>query len=409
MPDPARVSLGTPLSPHATRVLLLGSGELGKEVAIELQRLGVEVVAADRYADAPAMQVAHRSHVLDMLDGAALRELVARERPHLVVPEIEAIDTATLVELEREFAEADVATRIVPTARATRLTMDREGIRRLAAETLGLPTSPYRFVGTRDEYRAAVAAIGLPCVVKPVMSSSGKGQSLVRSEADIDRAWEYAQTGGRTGAGRCIVEGFVDFEYEITLLTVRHARGTAFCTPIGHLQRDGDYRESWQPQPMSPRALERAREVARAVTDDLGGWGLFGVELFVRGDDVWFSEISPRPHDTGLVTLASQDLSEFALHARAILGLPVHADAQGTIPVRGPAASCAVLARGHGVPVFDDVQAALAHPNADLRLFGKPRVEGQRRVAVTLARAADIEAARAIARDAAAALTLELR
>jgi phosphoribosylglycinamide formyltransferase 2 len=403
---PARVTLGTPLSPHATRVLLLGSGELGKEVAIELQRLGVEVVAADRYADAPAMQVAHRSHVLDMLDGTALRALVARERPHLVVPEIEAIDTATLVELEREFAEADVATRIVPTARATRLTMDREGIRRLAAGTLGLPTSPYRFVGTRDEYRAAVAAIGLPCVVKPVMSSSGKGQSLVRSGADIDRAWDYAQSGGRAGAGRCIVEGFVDFDYEITLLTVRHA---GFCAPIGHLQRDGDYRESWQPQPMSPRALERAREVARAVTDDLGGWGLFGVELFVRGDEVWFSEVSPRPHDTGLVTLASQDLSEFALHARAILGLPVHADAHGTIPVRGPAASCAVLAQGHGVPVFGDVQAALAHPDADLRLFGKPRVEGQRRVAVTLARAGDIDAARAIARDAAAALTLELR
>jgi phosphoribosylglycinamide formyltransferase 2 len=409
MPAPARVTLGTPLSAHATRVLLLGSGELGKEVAIELQRLGVEVIAADRYADAPAMQVAHRSHVLDMLDGGAIRDLVARERPHLVVPEIEAIDTATLVELEREFADAGVPTRIVPTARATRLTMDREGIRRLAAETLGLPTSPYRFVDTRDQYRAAVAAIGLPCVVKPVMSSSGKGQSLVRGEADIDRAWEYAQTGGRAGAGRCIVEGFVDFEYEITLLTVRHAGGTSFCAPIGHLQRDGDYRESWQPQAMSPRALERAREVARAVTDDLGGWGLFGVELFVRGDEVWFSEVSPRPHDTGLVTLASQDLSEFALHARAILGLPVHADARDTIPVRGPGASCAVLAQGHGVPVFGDVQAALAHPEADLRLFGKPRVEGQRRVAVTLARADDIDAARAIARDAAAALTCELR
>lgn len=409
MPAHARVSLGTPLSPHATRVLLLGSGELGKEVAIELQRLGVEVVAADRYADAPAMQVAHRSHVLDMLDGTAIRDLVARERPHLVVPEIEAIDTATLVELERGFADAGASTRIVPTARATRLTMDREGIRRLAAETLGLPTSPYRFVDTRDEYRAAVAAIGLPCVVKPAMSSSGKGQSLVRSEADMDRAWDYAQTGGRTGAGRCIVEGFVDFEYEVTLLTVRHAGGTAFCAPIGHLQRDGDYRESWQPQPMSPLALERAREVARAVTDDLGGWGLFGVELFVRGDEVWFSEVSPRPHDTGLVTLASQDLSEFALHARAILGLPVHADAQGTVPVRAPGASCAVLAQGHGVPVFGDVQAALAHPHADLRLFGKPRVDGQRRVAVTLARAGDTEAARAIARDAAAALTIRLR
>ncbi|MFP5374914.1 MAG: formate-dependent phosphoribosylglycinamide formyltransferase [Gammaproteobacteria bacterium] len=409
MPDPAPVTLGTPLSAQATRALLLGAGELGKEVAIELQRLGVEVAAADRYADAPAMQVAHRSHVLDMLDGAALRALVERERPHLVVPEIEAIDTATLVELEREFAAAGIATRIVPTARAARLTMDREGIRRLAAERLGLPTSPYRFVDTQAQYRAAVAALGLPCVVKPLMSSSGKGQSLVRGEADIDRAWDYAQTGGRAGAGRCIVEGFVDFDYEITLLTVRHAGGTAFCAPIGHLQRDGDYRESWQPQPMSPRALARAREVARAVTDDLGGWGLFGVELFVRGDEVWFSEVSPRPHDTGLVTLASQDLSEFALHARAILGLPVHADAQDTIALRGPAASCAVLAQGHGVPVFEGVQAALAHPDADLRLFGKPRVEGQRRVAVTLARAGDIDAARAIARDAAAALTLRLR
>jgi phosphoribosylglycinamide formyltransferase 2 len=409
MPAPARVSLGTPLSPHATRVLLLGSGELGKEVAIELQRLGVEVVAADRYAGAPAMQVAHRSHVLDMLDGAALRELVALERPHLVVPEIEAIDTGTLVELEREFAAAGVATRIVPTARATNLTMDREGIRRLAAETLGLPTSPYRFVGNREQYRAAVAAIGLPCVVKPVMSSSGKGQSLVNADGGIDPAWEYAQTGGRAGAGRVIVEGFVDFDYEITLLTVRHAGGTSFCAPIGHLQRDGDYRESWQPQPMSPRALARAREVAGAVTDDLGGWGLFGVELFVRGDDVWFSEISPRPHDTGLVTLASQDLSEFALHARAILGLPIHAEADATIRMRAPAASCAVLAQGHGVPVFGNVQAALVHPDADLRLFGKPRVEGQRRVAVTLARAGDIDAARSIARDAAAALTLELR
>lgn len=402
------VAIGTPLGPHATRVLLLGAGELGKEVAIELQRLGVEVVAADRYADAPAMQVAHRSHVLDMLDGAALRALVAAERPHLVVPEIEAIHTETLLMLEREFAADGTDTRIVPTARATRLTMDREGIRRLAAETLGLPTSPYRFVDTREDYRAAVAALGLPCVVKPVMSSSGKGQSLVAAEADIDPAWEYARSGGRAGAGRVIVEGFVDFDYEITLLTVRHAGGTAFCAPIGHLQRDGDYRESWQPQPMSARALQRARDIARAVTDDLGGWGLFGVELFVRGDEVWFSEVSPRPHDTGLVTLASQALSEFALHARAILGLPVHAGADGCVPMLGPAASCAVLAQGHGVPVFAGVEAALAHPDADLRLFGKPRVDGQRRVGVTLARAADVEAARAIARDAAAALTLRL-
>lgn len=391
-------TLGTPLSPSATRVLLLGSGELGKEVAIELQRLGVEVVAADRYADAPAMQVAHRAHVLDMLDPAAIRALIAREQPHLVVPEIEAIHTETLVALE-----AEGAARVIPTARAARLTMDREGIRRLAAETLGLPTSPYRFVDTAAEYREAVRAIGLPCVVKPVMSSSGKGQSTLRSEADIDAAWEYAQTGGRAGAGRCIVEGFIDFDYEITLLTVRHAAGTSFCDPIGHWQKDGDYRESWQPQPMTPRALERAQQIARAVTDDLGGWGLFGVELFVKGDEVWFSEVSPRPHDTGLVTLVSQELSEFALHARAILGLPIPVIRQG-----GPSASCAMLAHGHGVPVFGNVDLALATPDTALRLFGKPRVEGHRRVGVTLARADSIDAARATARDAAAAVTIAL-
>ncbi len=400
----ASVEIGTPLSPHALRVLLLGAGELGKEVAIELQRFGVEVIAADRYADAPAMQVAHRSHVLDMLDGAAIRDLVARERPHLVVPEIEAIRTQTLVELE-----AEGAARVIPTARAAWLTMDREGIRRLAAETLQLPTSPYRFVDTREEYRAAVAALGVPCVVKPVMSSSGHGQSLVRDAAAIDAAWDHAQTGGRAGAGRVIVEGFIDFDYEITLLTVRHAGGTSFCAPVGHLQRDGDYRESWQPQPMSPLALQRAQAIARAVTDDLGGWGLFGVELFVKGDMVWFSEVSPRPHDTGLVTLASQELSEFALHARAILGLPVHADENGWIAHAGPSASCAVLAHGHGVPVFGGVDAALAHPATQLRLFGKPRVAGHRRVAVTLARGDDVAQARAIARDAAAALKVELR
>ncbi|NCT71087.1 MAG: formate-dependent phosphoribosylglycinamide formyltransferase [Xanthomonadaceae bacterium] len=391
-------TLGTPLSPSATRVLLLGSGELGKEVAIELQRLGVEVIAADRYADAPAMQVAHRAHVLDMLDPAAIRALIAREQPHLVVPEIEAIHTETLVALE-----AEGAARVIPTARAARLTMDREGIRRLAAETLGLPTSPYRFVDTREEYVEAVQSIGLPCVVKPVMSSSGKGQSTLRSEADIDAAWDYAQTGGRAGAGRCIVEGFIDFDYEITLLTVRHAGGTSFCDPIGHWQKDGDYRESWQPQPMSPRALERAQQIARAVTDDLGGWGLFGVELFVKGDDVWFSEVSPRPHDTGLVTLVSQELSEFALHARAVLGLPIPAIRQS-----GPSASCAMLAHGHGVPVFGNVEGALAAPDTALRLFGKPRVEGHRRVGVTLARANDVDTARAVARNAAAAITIDL-
>ena len=390
--------IGTPLSPHATRVLLLGSGELGKEVAIELQRFGVEVIAADRYAHAPAMQVAHRSHVLDMLDAAAVRALIALERPQIVVPEIEAISTQTLLELEA----AGVA-RVIPTARAAQLTMDREGIRRLAAETLGLPTSSYQFVDTHEDYRAAVAAIGLPCVVKPVMSSSGHGQSLLRVAADIDTAWDYAQTGGRTGAGRVIVEGFVDFDYEITLLTVRHAGGTSFCAPIGHLQEDGDYRESWQPQPMSALALQRAQDIARAVADNLGGWGVFGMEFFIKGDAVWFSEVSPRPHDTGLVTLASQDLSEFALHARAILGLPIP-----QIRQLGPSASCAVLAHGHGVPVFGHVDAALQHPDTQLRLFGKPRVAGHRRVAVTLARGDSLDAARALAREAASHLVVSL-
>ena len=398
MSDQPSVTLGTPLSASARRVLLLGSGELGKEVAIELQRFGVEVIAADRYADAPAMQVAHRSHTLNMLDPAALRDLIAHEKPDLVVPEIEAIHTPTLVELE-----ADRGQRVVPTARAARLTMDREGIRRLAAETLGLPTSPYRFVDTEAEYLEAVAAIGLPCVVKPVMSSWGKGQSTVRSEADVAKAWAYAQSGGRAGQGRCIVEGFVDFDYEITLLTVRHRDGTSYCDPIGHLQVDGDYRESWMPQPMSDAALARSREIAKAITDDLGGWGLFGVELFVKGDEVWFSEVSPRPHDPGLVTLVSQELSEFALHARAILGLPVP-----VIRSLGPSASCAVLATGHGVPEFGNVDAALAEPDTQLRLFGKPRVEGHRRVAVTLARDTDVEAARAKARRAAEALQVSL-
>ncbi|WDJ86282.1 formate-dependent phosphoribosylglycinamide formyltransferase [Xanthomonas campestris pv. incanae] len=397
-------TLGTPLSPSATRVLLLGSGELGKEVAIELQRFGVEVIAADRYANAPAMQVAHRSHVLDMLDPQALRALIAQEQPHLIVPEIEAIHTETLVALEHEQGQ-----KVIPTARAARLTMDREGIRRLAAETLGLPTSPYRFVDTAAEYREAIAAVGLPCVVKPVMSSSGKGQSTLRSEADIDAAWDYAQTGGRAGAGRCIVEGFIDFDYEITLLTVRHAGGTSFCDPIGHWQKEGDYRESWQPQPMSAAALRRSQEIAQAITDELGGWGLFGVELFVKGDEVWFSEVSPRPHDTGLVTLVSQELSEFALHARAILGLPVGAENGGVIRQSGPSASCALLAHGNGVPVFDNVAEALRDPDTALRLFGKPRVDGHRRVGVTLARADSIDAAREKARVAAAALTIQLR
>ena len=383
-------TIGTPLSASATRVLLLGAGELGKEVAIELQRLGVEVVAVDRYANAPAMQVAHRSHVLDMLDPQALRALVLAERPALIVPEIEAIATTELLALETE------GWRVIPTARAARLTMDREGIRRLAAEQLGLATSPYRFAGTLAEYREAVAAIGRPCVVKPVMSSSGKGQSVVRDASDVDAAWHYAQEGGRAGAGRVIVEGFVDFEYEITLLTVRHAGGTSFCAPIGHLQVDGDYRESWQPQPMSEAALAEAERIARAVTGDLGGQGIFGVELFVRGDDVWFSEVSPRPHDTGLVTLVSQDLSEFALHARAILGLPVP-----LIRQFGPAASCALLVEGNSRDVrFRDVGRALVAPDTQLRLFGKPEVRGKRRMGVTLARADTLEAAREKARAA---------
>jgi phosphoribosylglycinamide formyltransferase 2 len=387
-------TLGTPNSPSATRLLLLGAGELGKEVAIEAQRLGVEVVAADRYRDAPAMQVAHRSHVLDMLDPAALRELVLRERPTLIVPEIEAIATAALLELERE------GWRVIPTARAARLTMDREGIRRLAAEQLGLATSPYRFADALDDYRAAVSAIGFPCVVKPVMSSSGKGQSVVRDAGGVLPAWEYAQSGGRAGAGRVIVEGFVRFDYEITLLTVRHAGGTSFCAPIGHLQVDGDYRESWQPQPMTDRALARAQQIARAVTDELGGAGIFGVELFVQGDDVWFSEVSPRPHDTGLVTLASQDLSEFALHARAILGLPIP-----VIRQLGPSASCAVLLEGESRDIrFHGVEQALAEPDTELRLFGKPEVRGKRRMGVTLARGTTLEEARDKARRAAEAL-----
>jgi phosphoribosylglycinamide formyltransferase 2 len=387
-------TIGTPLSPSGTRVLLLGAGELGKEVAIEAQRLGVEVIAADRYANAPAMQVAHRSHVINMLDPQALRALVLQERPSLIVPEIEAIATPALLELEAE------GFRVIPTARAARLTMDREGIRRLAAEELGLATSPYRFADTHDEYLTAVAAIGTPCVVKPVMSSSGKGQSVVRGPEAAAAAWDYAQAGGRAGAGRVIVEGFVDFDYEITLLTVRHAGGTSFCAPIGHLQVDGDYRESWQPQPMTDAALRESQRIARSITDNLGGAGVFGVELFVKGDAVWFSEVSPRPHDTGLVTLVSQDLSEFALHARAILGLPIPAIRQA-----GPAASCAVLLEGSSSDVrFHGVARALEEPDTQLRLFGKPEVQGRRRMGVTLALGTSIEQARDKARRAAAAI-----
>jgi phosphoribosylglycinamide formyltransferase 2 len=381
-------TIGTPLAPSANRVMLLGSGELGKEVAIELQRFGCEVIAVDRYPNAPAMQVAHRSHVINMLDGAALAALVERERPHLIVPEIEAIATPTLLELESE------GFTVIPTARAARLTMDREGIRRLAAEQLGLKTSPYRFVGSMAEFRDAIGELGLPCVVKPVMSSSGKGQSVVRTQADIDHAWQYSQQGGRAGGGRVIVEGFIHFDYEITLLTVRHHGKTTFCDPIGHLQIDGDYRESWQPQPMSTVALAESQRIAHAITVELGGNGIFGVELFVAGDTIYFSEVSPRPHDTGLVTLISQDLSEFALHARAILGLPIPVVRQ-----RGPSASCALLVDGNSSNVrFENVDRALAEPDTTLRLFGKPEVRGHRRMGVSLALGATIDEARAKAR-----------
>ncbi|WP_426700331.1 formate-dependent phosphoribosylglycinamide formyltransferase [Rhodanobacter sp. Col0626] len=389
---------GTPHSEHALRVLLLGAGELGKEVAIELQRYAVEVIAVDRYANAPAMQVAHRSHVVDMLDGAALRAVIEQEKPDLVVPEIEAIHTATLIELEKE------GQRVVPTARATWLTMDREGIRKLAAEELQLPTSPYRFCNDEAQYREAVAAIGYPFVIKPVMSSSGKGQSVVRDADALQHAWDYAQSGGRAGRGRVIVEGFVDFDYEITMLTVRHTNGVSFCAPIGHRQEDGDYRESWQPQPMSDIALAEAQRQAAAITQALGGWGVFGVEFFVKGDAVIFSEVSPRPHDTGLVTLISQEFSEFALHVRAILGLPIP-----VIHQYGPAASCAVLVEGEGAgPRYHGVAEALAEADTQLRIFGKPEVKGRRRMAVTLARADSLEAAIGKAVRAAGKLRAEL-
>jgi len=390
--------IGTPLSSSAIRVLLCGSGELGKEVVIELQRLGVEVIAVDRYADAPAMQVAHRHHVLNMLDGAALRAVIELERPDYIVPEIEAIATATLVELEAE------GYTVIPSARAAQLTMDREGIRRLAAEELGLPVSPYAFADTLQAYSAAVTRIGYPCVVKPVMSSSGKGQSLLNSADDLQAAWDYAQDGGRAGKGRVIVEGFIDFDYEITLLTVRHAGGTTFCAPVGHRQVKGDYHESWQPQAMSPAALAESERVALAVTEALGGRGLFGVELFVKGDQVWFSEVSPRPHDTGLVTLISQELSEFALHARAILGLPIP-----LIRQLGPAASAVILVEGESRQVsFGNLAAALSEADTALRLFGKPQVSGQRRMGVALARDESIAAARAKALRAAQAVSVSL-
>ena len=390
--------IGTPLAPSATRVMLLGAGELGKEVAIELQRIGVEVVAVDRYANAPAMQVAHRSHVVDMRNADELRRVIERESPHLVVPEIEAIATPTLVEMERE------GLHVIPTARAARLTMDREGIRRLAAETLGVRTSAYLFAETEEEYRAAVQEIGTPCVVKPVMSSSGKGQSLVNSRADAEAAWQAARAGARGGGEKVIVEGFVAFDYEITLLTVRHVGGTSFCEPIGHRQEGGDYRESWQPQPMSVAARAECERIAELVTGALGGHGLFGVEYFIRGDEVWFSEVSPRPHDTGMVTLVGQQLSEFALHARAILGLPVP-----TIRQHGAAASAVILAHGRSADIaYGNLDQALAAPDTELRLFGKPEVDGERRMGVALARADTIEAARTRARAAADAVKVAL-
>ena len=392
------VTLGSPLCPNARKVMLCGAGELGKEVVIELQRLGVEVIAVDRYENAPAMQVAHRCHVINMLDGDALRAVIEQEKPDLVVPEIEAIATDTLAALEEE------GFTIIPTARATQLTMNREGIRRLAAEELGLQTSPYVFAATKEDYLKGIEDVGLPCIIKPIMSSSGKGQSLVKEAGDIDAAWDYAQKGGRAGKGKVIVEGFVDFDFEITLLTVRHRDGTSFCAPIGHRQEGGDYQESWQPQAMSDAALSAAQDMAEKVTSALGGKGLFGVELFIKDDTVIFSEVSPRPHDTGLVTLVSQDLSEFALHARAILDLPIPAIRQ-----HGPAASSVILVQGDSSDVqFSGLENALATADTQLRLFGKPEVSGSRRMGVALAVADSVEDARNNANAAAAAVTVTL-
>ncbi len=391
-------SIGSVMTKAGRKALLLGSGELGKEVAIELQRLGVEVVACDKYPNAPAMQTAHRSYVFNMLDGDTLRQVITLEQPDHIIPEIEAIATPVLVELEAE------GHHVTPTANAARLTMNREGIRRLAAETLGLPTSPYRFASTYEEFRQAIGEIGLPVVVKPVMSSSGHGQSTVRTEEQIDAAWREAQEGGRAGAGKVIVEGFVDFDYEITLLTVRSVSGTVFCQPVGHIQVDGDYRISWQPQAMSPKALDDAQRVAKAVTDALGGYGIFGVELFVKGDKVIFSEVSPRPHDTGMVTMISQDLSEFALHARALLGLPVPA-----VRFLGPSASKAIVVEGDSdCVVMDNLEGVLSEPGVQLRIFGKPEVRGHRRMGVILATADTVDEAKAKAERAYAALKVRV-
>lgn len=390
--------IATPLTSKSRKALLLGSGELGKEVAIELMRLGVEVIACDKYPNAPAMQVAHRSYVFNMLDGDELRKVIEREHPDHIIPEIEAIATPVLLELEKE------GYNVTPTARAAWLTMNREGIRRLAHEELGVTTSPYRFASTREEFDEAVKAIGIPCVVKPIMSSSGHGQSVIKSEADIDRAWKEAQEGGRAGAGRVIVEGFIDFDYEITLLTVRSVTGTNFCQPVGHIQVNGDYRWSWQPQPMSSSAIAKAQEIAKKVTDALGGYGIFGVELFIKGDDVIFSEVSPRPHDTGMVTMISQDLSEFALHARALLGLPIPA-----IDFYGPSASRAIVVEGDSKCVeFDGLEEVLSEPGTQIRIFGKPEVHGHRRMGVILARGTSVEDAQAKADRAYDALKITL-
>ena len=391
------VKIGTPMTPVGKKAILCGSGELGKEVALELQRFGVEVIALDKYANAPAMQVAHRSYVLSMLDGERLREIIEKEKPDYIIPEVEAIATPTLVALEKE------GYNVIPTAEATLLTMNRKGIRQLAAEKLGIKTSPYRFAATREEFDAALEAIGTPCVVKPIMSSSGHGQSVVRSMADADNSWKIAQEGGRAGGGEVIVEGFVKFDYEITLLTVRHSGGTLFLNPIGHHQVDGDYRESWQPQPMSPKALADAQDIAKKVTDALGGYGIFGVELFICGDQVLFSEVSPRPHDTGMVTMISQDLSEFALHARAVLGLPIP-----SINFYGPSASKAVVVEGDtDKVVFGNLDKVLAEPNVQIRIFGKPEVKGHRRMGVILARGESVEEALAKAEKAYATLEVE--
>ena len=391
-------SIGTPLSKTASKVLFCGGGELGKEVVIELQRYGVEVIVVDRYPNSPAMQVAHRSHVISMLDDSALRHIIETEKPDYIVPEIEAIATDTLVELE------DEGFTVIPTARAAKLTMNREGIRRLAAEELSLKTSSYQFASNRSEFDDAIKNIGLPCVIKPVMSSSGKGQSTIKSSADIDRAWNYAQQGGRTGAGKVIVEGFVNFDYEITQLTVRHINGTSFCQPIGHVQIDGDYRQSWQPQSMSENAIKKAREMAITITDALSGRGIFGVELFIKGDEVIFSEVSPRPHDTGMVTMISQDLSQFALHARAILGLAIP-----NIHFHGPSASSVILVNGTSDQVqFNKLDDALQLPDTQVRLFGKPEVNGERRMGVALARDNTVEAAKQKAMDAANKINVTL-